>query len=68
MGIEAMKVDILLCPIEDYRNDTVENILGGVRPTATYIGARRLKDMPKCAICKNSNVILHRVYETLTVK
>ena len=29
--------------------DTVEDILGGVRSTCTYIGAKRLKDMPKCA-------------------
>jgi len=29
--------------------DTVEQILGGVRSTCTYIGARRIKDMPKCA-------------------
>ena len=30
-------------------NDTVEDILGGVRSACTYIGAKRLKDMPKCA-------------------
>jgi GMP reductase len=29
--------------------DTVEQILGGVRSTCTYIGAKRIKDMPKCA-------------------
>jgi GMP reductase len=28
---------------------TVESILGGLRSACTYIGARRLKDMPKCA-------------------
>jgi GMP reductase len=28
--------------------DTVQNILGGIRSTCTYIGARTLKDMPKC--------------------
>lgn len=28
---------------------TVQNILGGVRSACTYIGARTLKDMPKCA-------------------
>jgi len=30
-------------------SDTVENILGGLRSTCTYIGAKELKDMPKCA-------------------
>jgi GMP reductase len=29
--------------------DTVEHILGGLRSTCTYIGAKELKDMPKCA-------------------
>ena len=29
--------------------NTIENILGGVRSACTYIGAKRLKDMPKCA-------------------
>ena len=30
-------------------NNTIESILGGVRSTCTYIGAKKLKDMPKCA-------------------
>ena len=29
--------------------DTVQSILGGIRSNCTYIGAKRLKDMPKCA-------------------
>ena len=29
--------------------DTMENILGGLRSTCTYIGAKTIKDMPKCA-------------------
>jgi len=29
--------------------NTLESILGGVRSACTYIGARRIKDMPKCA-------------------
>jgi GMP reductase len=29
--------------------NAIENILGGIRSTCTYIGARSLKDMPKCA-------------------
>ena len=28
---------------------TLESVLGGLRSSCTYIGARRLKDMPKCA-------------------
>lgn len=28
--------------------DTMQNLLGGLRSTCTYIGARNLKDVPKC--------------------
>ena len=42
---------------------TVEDILGGVRSAATYIGARRLKDMPKCATFVRVENNINRVYE-----
>ena len=29
--------------------ETIKNILGGIRSTCTYIGAKNIKDMPKCA-------------------
>ena len=29
-------------------NDTINNILGGIRSTCTYVGANRLKDLNKC--------------------
>jgi len=28
--------------------DTIKNILGGLRSACTMIGARRVKDIPKC--------------------
>ena len=43
--------------------DTVEQILGGVRSTCTYIGARRIKDMPKCAHFVAVNNVINRVYD-----
>jgi GMP reductase len=46
---------------------TVEDILGGVRSAATYIGARRLKDMPKCATFVRVNNNINRVYERYTI-
>ena len=46
--------------------ETVEDILGGVRSAATYIGARRLKDMPKCATFVKTNNVINRVYEHYT--
>ena len=30
-------------------SSTIDGILGGIRSTCTYIGARKIKDMPKCA-------------------
>ena len=51
-------------PVEN----TVEDILGGVRSACTYIGARRLKDMPKCASFVTVHNNINRVYERYTVK
>jgi GMP reductase len=45
---------------------TVEDILGGVRSAATYIGARRLKDMPKCATFVRVENNINKVYERFT--
>lgn len=43
---------------------TIENILGGIRSTCTYIGAKSLKDMPKCTtfirVTQQSNEIFGR--------
>jgi GMP reductase len=43
--------------------ETVEQILGGVRSTCTYIGARRIKDMPKCAHFVRVNNVINRIYD-----
>ena len=50
-------------PVEE----TVQDILGGVRSSATYIGARRLKDMPKCATFVTTANVQNKVYEKYTV-
>ena len=47
---------------------TIEDILGGVRSACTYIGARRLKDMPKCASFVTVHNNINKVYERYTVK
>ena len=31
-------------PVQEQLN----NIMGGIRSTCTYVGAKRLKDLPKC--------------------
>jgi len=46
--------------------NTIEDILGGVRSACTYIGARRLKDMAKCASFVQTNNVINRVYEQYT--
>ena len=46
---------------------TVTEILGGVRSACTYIGARRIKDMPKCATFVLVNAIYNTVYNNQTV-
>ena len=48
-----------------YRGDvinTVENILGGIRSTCTYVGAYRLKDLPKCTTFMRVNNQVNNVY------
>ena len=47
-------------------SNTIEDILGGVRSACTYIGARRLKDMAKCASFVTTNNVINRVYERYT--
>ncbi len=46
--------------------NTIEDILGGVRSACTYIGARRLKDMAKCASFVQTNNVINKVYEQYT--
>jgi GMP reductase len=43
--------------------ETLEDILGGVRSSCTYIGARRLKDVPKCASFVRANSVINKAYE-----
>jgi len=40
--------------------------LGGVRSACTYVGANRLKDLPKCASFIRVNNQYNRVFENVT--
>ena len=42
---------------------TIQDLLGSIRSTCTYIGARRLKDIPKCTTFVRCNDTHNRVYE-----
>ena len=48
-------------------NDVVEELLGGLRSTMTYIGARRLKDIPKQCIFYRVNNQLNKMFENNTI-
>ena len=40
----------------------IQEILGGIRSTMSYIGARRLKDIPKCTTFYRVNRQLNEVF------
>lgn len=48
-------------------NDVIEELLGGLRSLMTYIGARRLKDIPKQCIFYRVNNQLNRIFENNTI-
>ena len=69
MDTEAMKVDLSQPPyIVALLKTQLKIFVGGVRSACTYIGARRLKDMPKCASFVTVHNNINRVYERYTVK
>ena len=41
----------------------IAEILGGVRSAATYIGAKRIKDMPKCTTFVRVNNVVNQVFK-----
>ena len=53
-------------PYRETVTNTLGDIIGGVRSACTYIGARRLKDMAKCASFVTTHNVINRVYEQYT--
>ncbi len=47
-GYRGAEGKVVSIPFKGNVEDTLTEILGGVRSTCTYIGAKRLKDMSKC--------------------
>jgi GMP reductase len=47
-------------------NAVVKDILGGLRSTCTYTGARSLKDLPKCTTFIRVNNQYNRIFENKT--
>lgn len=54
----------------DYKGDvrnTVQDILGGIRSTCTYVGASSLKQLSKCTTFIRCNNTHNRVFESKTI-
>lgn len=45
-------------------SNTIQNILGGIRSTMTYIGSHKIKDIPKCANFIRVNNIVNKIYSS----
>ena len=52
-----------LIPYKGPAKDIIEDILGGIRSTMTYIGAKKLKDIPKCTTFYTVNRQLNTVFQ-----
>lgn len=57
----------VLVPYRGDVNNIVQNILGGLRSTMTYCGARRLKDLSKCTTFVRVNSQFNRNLENSTI-
>ena len=62
-GYRASEGRDILVPYRGPVADTIQYILGGLRSTCTYVGARQLKDLTKCATFVKVNNQYNRVYE-----
>ena len=54
-----------LIPYTGPVSNTMDDILGGLRSTMTYIGCRRLKDLPKCTTFYRVNRQLNTIFERM---
>ena len=46
---------------------TVQSILGGLRSACSYVGARRIKDLPKCTTFIRVSITTNEVYQKFNV-
>ena len=58
---------VTLVPYVGSVDDVNEEFLGGLRSTMTYLGAKRLKDIPKCCVFYRVNHQLNTMYENTTI-
>ena len=63
-GAEGKVVEL---PYKGKLQDTVTEILGGLRSTCTYIGAKRIKDMPKCTTFVRCTQQVNQIFNSFNV-
>ena len=61
-GYRGAEGKVVSLPYKGEVKDTVIEILGGVGSAATYIGAQRIKDMPKCTTFVRCTQQVNTVY------
>jgi GMP reductase len=66
-GYRGAEGKVVSLPHKGPVNDTLIEILGGVRSTCTYIGARRIKDMCKCTTFVRVNQQVNNVFTPFNV-
>ncbi len=54
-------------PLKGDLSDTLQDVLGGLRSACTYVGAKRLKDLPKCATAVRVNATHSKILESNTI-
>ena len=62
-GYRGNEGRVITIPDRGLVKDTIEDMLGGIRSACTYIGAIRLKDVPKCASFVRTNNVINKVYD-----
>lgn len=58
---------VSLVPYVGSVSDVVDEMLGGLRSTMTYLGASKLKDIPKCCTFYKVNHQLNTMFENTTI-
>jgi GMP reductase len=55
-------------PYRGPMEDTIQSILGGLRSACSYVGARRIKDLPKCTTFIRVTQTTNEVYQRFNVE
>ena len=61
-GYRGAEGKVVRIPYRGSAENTITEILGGLRSTCTYIGAKRIKDVPKCTTFVRCNSAVNTVY------